>query len=144
MSPGSSSEYSDDNNPFYPLFSIEQRDFLATEQSPDMLGRNSPSGPAEPKGKSPLSSSMFYKRTGNRRAPSTVRFDRINELTGHLDYDIWSATMRHLFRGMGVWEIINDSAKPNTLINDDILSYNYLSSQAITALVQVVSIPIRR
>ena len=110
MSPGSSSEYSDDNNPFYPLFSTEQRDFLSTEQSPDMSGRNSPSGPAEPKGKSPLSSSMFYKRTGDRRAPSTVRFDRIDELTGHLDYDIWSATMRHLFRGMGVWEIVNDGA----------------------------------
>src|SRR6188768_2205992 len=136
MSLGSSSEYSDDSNPFYPLFSIEQRDFLATEQSPDMLGRNSPSGPAEPKGKSPVSSSMFYKRTGDRRAPSTVWFDRIDELTGHLYYDIWSATMRYLFREIGVWEIVNDGAKSKTLDNNDILSYNHLSSQAITTLVQ--------
>src|SRR5690348_12668829 len=119
MSPGSSSEYSDKYNPYYPLFNTQQGDILAIQQSLDMLGQNSPSYSAEPKGKDPLSSSMFYKRTGDRRTPSTVRFDKINELTSHLDYNIWSAMMRHLFREIGIWEIVNNSAKLNKLDNDD-------------------------
>ena len=69
---------------------------------------------------------------------ATVKVDRIGELKGESNYNIWSETMKAVWRAMKVYEIVVEGQTPTDDDEDEKHAYEIRCAQAITTLVQGV------
>lgn len=68
------------------------------------------------------------------------KFGNINPLCGHENYNTWSATMCHHWRGLNLFELVVEGLKPAKDSNaKELRSFKALSHQAISILLSVVS-----
>ncbi|RPB06507.1 hypothetical protein P167DRAFT_550474 [Morchella conica CCBAS932] len=85
-------------------------------------------------------SSLSFSTRVKDDKPITIKLDNIRVLTGQSNYNIWAASMKLVWKGMKVYEIVVDGAEPSDdAVDAEKSAYESLCHQAAAVYIQVVS-----
>jgi len=88
-------------------------------------------------GKSPMFS--FPARV-DKKTPLNVKLENIGKLSGQDNYQIWSASMTIILKGIKAYEIVVDGMSPaEDADTTEVNAYDHLCHTASTVFIQVVS-----
>jgi len=101
-------------------------------KSPEMAPGDSSSS-----GKNPAFS--FSTRV-NKKTPVNVKLDSIGKLTGQDNYQIWSASMKIVLKGIKAYEVVVDGVSPaDDADQTEIDAYEHLKHTGSTIIIQAIS-----
>ena len=87
--------------------------------------------------KSPMFS--FLTRD-DKKTPVNVKFDSIGKLTGQNNYQIWSASMNIVLKGIKAYEVVVDSVSPaDDADQTEMDAFEHIKHTASTIFIEVVS-----
>ncbi|KAI5299310.1 hypothetical protein KEM55_002322 [Ascosphaera atra] len=83
-----------------------------------------------------LSLNKLFKSKIKEDKPVTIKVDNIKVLTGQENYNIWASTVKLVWKGMKVYEIVVDGAAPaEDAEEEEVKAYEALCHQAAAAYI---------
>jgi len=129
-----------DSKPVYPpltqnLFDIHSVP-IEYQEVPEPSTTPLGSLPPSPRPKSPIMTSSG----SGKKTPVNVKLDSIGKLTGQENYQIWSASMNIVLKGIKAYEVVVDGVSPaDGAEQTKVDAYEHLKHTASTIFIQVVS-----
>jgi len=144
-----------DSNPDYPPLSQNLFNTHSVPvKYPEVYKPSTPplgSLPPSPRPKSPMAPGDSSSSSGqnpmfsfsarvDKKTPADVTLDSIGKLTGHDNYQIWSASMTIVLKGIKAYEIVVDGVSPaDDADQTEIDAFEHRKHTASTIFIQVVS-----